>query len=182
MFCGFGWQQFAQVREDVGEVDAVAAALAQVDDAVDFHLAEIIGKLASFQRLEQAADHGSFSHPAAPDDGHQALGVIVQELRNFHGFEIAILEIIRCNPRRGIDEFGAGFRRNRFFRLAFAFQSSLDVLLGLFFGGFWIINDLLLRLNLCFQFFDFGLDAFLFITFGAAQIAFGVSQRRSLSA
>ena len=76
-------QEFAQVREDVRKVDPVTARLAQIDDPVNFHLAEVIGKLASFQRLEQAADHCSFSHPRASHDGHQALRVIIQEVSRF---------------------------------------------------------------------------------------------------
>ena len=56
-------QEFAQIREDVRKVDPMTACLAQIDDPIGFHLAEVIGKLASFQRLEQAADHCSFSHP-----------------------------------------------------------------------------------------------------------------------
>ena len=66
-------QEFAQVREDVRKVDPVTARLAQIDDPVNFHLAEVIGKLASFQRLEQAANHCSFSHPRATHNRHQAL-------------------------------------------------------------------------------------------------------------
>ena len=152
----------------------MTARLAQIDDPVDFHLAEVIGKLASFQRLEQAADHCSFSHPRASHDGHQALRIVIEEVSDLLCFDQTILKIIWRDPWRRIDKARGRFPRHRFLRLTLALESALDVLLGLLFRRFGILYDLFLTFDLVGQFVEFCFNPRLVIRSGAAQISCGI--------
>src|SRR5205823_3145370 len=103
--------------------------------------------------------HRCLAHTAAPENSHHPLCLVLQELANETGLNVAVLKVMGCNTRRRIDELTALEARDRLRRLPLAFDAAFDALLDTLLCLFGVFDDPLLLRDLALQFFDVVLDA-----------------------
>ncbi len=93
--------------------------------------AQIVGQMAGFERLEQAAHQRGLAHAAAAHHGQQAAGGVAQEVGDEAVFDVAVLKVAGAMSGGGLMNLLWRAAARRAFRLALAFQGGL----GAFFGG-----------------------------------------------
>ena len=164
-------QQAGKVSIQIGYCHLACSCHAQIHNTVNMHLFPVIRQLPPFQGLEQSAYHCGLPDPCPPHNGHQALGIIVQEIADKVGLNMPVLEIGGSYCWWMIDEFRMCNAAYRSFRLALPLDSPGDALFNPFCCSFRVIDDTLLIFDLFFQERDLILDSCLLVWIpGPAQI------------
>ena len=158
------------------EIHRMRAQRAEIHDAVNRQLAQLVGQPAAFERLQQTTDHRRLAHPAAPHHRQHPQPVLAQKVPDQPGFDVAVLEIGRGRHRWWIHELRPRRYRLRALRLALALQPRPDTRFGLLGRRHGIRHQPALRLDALAQLKDRALDARLLTRIDAGQFSLGFRQ------